>query len=248
MCESVQAATPFTETFSSGTAAWLKTGAWQLFATNQALLGRFQAQGVPLPESGSWVATNSSSGGAYVGNYSASGIGLIGFSFMAQDVLPSAALLRWQAATSSFFRSFAAQVTQTGVWYRFAFSLRSKDAGKWVGSSGVAFTQALLDVKGLEFQITRGGMAAQRYYLDDVFVDELPVGDQLETTNGIAIQWASLRPGVVYAVQKADHHPSNGWAAAGSFTNTGVVHLWQDVTFSNAARRFYRLGFNEQQP
>ena len=246
-CPCAWAASAHVETFSSGTAGWSQAGSLQLAATNQSLRGLFVAQGVPMPEIGSFVATNVSSGGAFTGDYDAAGIRLIGFSFMAQNVLPSAALLRWQGPTSSFFRSFASVVTTTGVWYRFAFSLASKDAGKWVGGSDIAFAESMLAVQGLEIQLTRAGMAAQRYYVDDVFVDALPWGSvgTASPTGGLPVVWSSLRPNVAYVVQTAEQ-PSNSWNYAGNFVATNTTQAWPDFTATNH-QRVYRLLFNEIQ-
>lgn len=238
------AAAVHVETFAAGAAGWTNAGTLQLAATNQTLRGLFAAQGVPIPETGSFMATNASSGGAFTGDYDAAGIRLVGFSFMAQNVLPSSALVRWQGPTSSFFRSFASYVAATGVWYRFAFSLANKDAGKWVGGSATAFDEGLQAVKSLEIQLTRAGMAAQRYYLDDVFVDGLPFGT-LRSTGGVEVLWSSLRTNVAYAVQSADQ-PSDPWNAAGNFTATGATQAWPDPSATNR-HRVYRLLFNENQ-
>ncbi len=245
-CPCAWAAAAHTETFASDVAGWTNAGSLQLGVTNQTLRGLFAAQGVPIPESGSFVATNLSSSGAFTGDYDAAGIRLIGFSFMAQNTLPSAALLRWQGPTSSFFRSFAATVATTGVWYHFAFTLANKDAGKWAGGSTAAFDESLRAVQGLEIQLTRAGMAAQRYYVDDVFVDALPWGSvgTASPTGGMPVVWSSLRTNVAYVVQAADQ-PSSSWHDAGTFVATTSTQSWLDFTATN--RRVYRLLFNENQ-
>ena len=242
-CPCAWAAAAHTETFASSVAGWTNAGSLQLGVTNQTLRGFFAAQGVPMPETGSYVATNTSSSGAFTGDYDAAGIRLIGFSFMAQDVLPSAALLRWQTSTSSFFRSFASHVATTGVWYRLAFSLTSKEAGNWVGGSSPAFNEGLQAVKGLEIQLTRAGMAAQRYYVDDVFVDSLPLG-MVDSTGGMQVRWSSLRTNVAYVVEAADD-PRAQWDAIDGFVATETTQLWPDLTATN--RRVYRLLFHEIQ-
>lgn len=240
------AASTHTATFSSGAEGWTNSGSLQIAAASQALRGHFSAQGFPIPETGSLVATNTSSGGAFTGDYPDAGISLIGFSFMAEDVLPSTALLRWHGPTSSFFRSFAADVTTTGVWYQFAFSLRSKNAGSWVGGSSSQFDDSLLDVGWLEIQLTRSGMAVQRYYVDDVFVDGLPTGWVLSTTGGMQVLWSSLRTNVAYTVESADE-PTTSWDEAGNFVAINETHIWSDVEATNNHRQVYRLRFNESQ-
>lgn len=234
------------ETFSSGAAGWSSSSGSLLVAGDgQTLRGQFSAQEFPFPESGSFLATDASSDGAFVGDYDAAGVRLLGFSFMAQDKVPSAAALRWSGPTSSFFRSFAAYVVQTGVWYRLAFSLAGKDAGKWVGGTAEAFDQALMDVRGLEIQLTRTGMAVQRYYIDDVFLDSLPVG-RPDVAAGVQVVWSSLRSNVAYVVESAET-ASGPWDSLDSFVATGQSHLWLDETATNVPRRAYRLMFNESQ-
>ena len=213
-----------------------------LAATNQSLRGHFAAQTVPIPETGSWMAGETASGGKFSGDYESAGIRLIGFSFMAQDVLPSAAAVRWHGASSGFFRSFASYVAATGVWYRFAFSLADKDAGKWVGGSPLAFEETLRMVERLEIQLTRAGMGAQRYYVDDVFVDGLPVG-ALGSTGGIHVLWSALRVNTPYLIQSADR-PSDTWNARSNFVATNATRFWPDPTATNGSR-VYRLVFGE---
>ena len=244
----VQSASIYTESFSSGAADWLSSGGLQVAAVDETLRGQFAAQTFPFPESGAFVATNASSGGAFVGDYPAADIQLVGFSFMAETVLPSAALVRWSGPTSSFFRSFASLVTQTCVWYHVAISLRDKDAGRWVGDTAQAFDEGLLDVQRLEIQLTRAGMTAQRYYLDNVFLDALPVGMDLSLSEvGCQVSWSRLRTNVAYVVQSAVD-PTANWVPADVFVATGRTHAWLDESATNALRRVYRLVFPQSQP
>ena len=241
-----RAAVLHAEDFADGANGWISSGRLTMSATQGTLQGTFAAQGFPMPESGSFVATNTSSGGAFVGDYPAAGLQLVGFSFMARDVLPSAALIRWTGPTSSFFRSFASAITQTGVWYRVAFSLRSKEAGSWIGGTAEAFGEGLTDVRSLEIQLTRTGMAAQRYELDDVFVDALPAGACTHATNGTQVLWSSLRPNTAYVVEAAAT-PDMTWEEAGAFTATNTLQVWPDPTANATTTRVYRLLFLEVQ-
>ncbi len=232
-----------TETFSGGRMGWTNVGSWVTAGTNNALRGQFGSQTFPVPETGSFVATNASSGGAFTGDYGAAGIQLIGFEFMAQDVLPSSALIRWHGASASYFRSFLSYVTETGVWYRLAVTLSDKDAGGWVGGTEEAFQAGLTNVQWVEISITRSGTAAQRYYMDEVFVDGLPEGTRIRFGEAT---WSPLRTNVAYAVEAAAD-PKGPWAEAGSFSATNRAQEWRDEGATNEERRVYRLNFRESQ-
>lgn len=231
-----------TETFSSGRMGWTNTGTWVTAGTNNALRGQFGSQSIPSPESGSWAATNTSSGGAFVGDYDAAGIRLVGFSFMAQDVLPSSALIRWHGPSGSFFRSFLPYVTATGAWCRVAFSLADKAAGGWVGGTEEAFQTGLTNVQWVEIQVTRAGTAAQRYFLDEVFLDGLPEGTRIRFGE---VSWTPLRTNVAYGVEVAED-PGGAWTEADSFSATNREQVWLDAEATNEERRVYRLKFDEK--
>lgn len=235
----------YTETFDSGAAGWSHAGSLAVTAEESGLRGQFAAQGFPFPESGSFWADAAASGGAFAGNYSAAGVQLIGFSFLAQEALPSAALVRLSGAETSFFRSFADAIAQTGVWYRIVFSLQSQAAGRWVGGTEPAFAEVLRDVQRLEIQITRAGMTAQRYRLEDVFLDALPAGTEVSADGTVA--WSRLRADQAYVVEAAAD-PTQAWEAVDGFICESPTHLWQDPAPAPAPRRFYRLQCPEYQP
>lgn len=235
----------YTETFATDAAGWSQAGNLAMTAEDSSLRGQFAAQGFPFPESGSFWADDAASGSAFVGEYPAAGIQLIGFSFMAQDVLPSAALVRLSGPESSFFRSFADAIAQTGVWYRIVLSVQSKEAGRWVGGTAAAFAETLRDVRSLEIQITRAGMTAQRYRLDDVFLDTLPAGTDVAGDGTVV--WSSLRADQAYVVEAAGD-PSRGWEAVDGFAATGPTRTWLDPAPIHAQRKIYRLLFPEYSP
>jgi hypothetical protein len=160
-------------------------------------------------------------------------------------VLPSAALVRWSGPESSFFRSFADAIAQTGVWYRIILSLQSKEAGRWMGGTAAAFAGTLRDVRSLEFQITRAGMTAQRYRLEDVFLDALPAGTDVSADGTVA--WSRLRTNQAYVIETAGG-PTQEWEAVDGFTATGSTRTWLDPAPTNAQRKIYRLQFPEYQP
>ena len=234
------------ESFAADSAGWTNSGALTVGATNGFLLGRFAAQTIPAPGTGAFVATNGSSGGAFVGDYPAAGIQLIGFAFMAQDVLPSSAILRWHGPTSSYFRSFAASILQTGVWYRLAFPMESRAAGRWQGGGEELFALDRADVKSVEIQVSRSGTTAQRYGVDDVFVDVLPTGSIGPAASDVHLFWTALQAGTVYAVETAAQ-PGGPWTETARLAATDRVQEWSDPDASAASNRLYRLRFAECQ-
>lgn len=236
-----QAASIKTESFTGGRMGWTNTGTWVTAGTNNALRGQFGPQGIPIPENGGWVATNTSSGAAFVGDYTAAGIQLIGFSFKAENVLPSSALIRWYGPTSSYFRSFTSHVLATGVWYRLAFALTDKETSGWVGGGSEGFALGLTNVQWIEIQVSRSATNVQRYLVDDVFVDGLPEGVSLALGQ---VVWSTLRTNVGYTVEAAED-PKGTWAEAGSFSATNRTQSWVDPEATNEGRRVYRLYFNE---
>ncbi len=233
-----------TEAFAGGAGGWTASGSLQVAAVDEGLRGSFAAQGFPVPESGSFVANPTASGGAFAGDYAAAGIQLVGFSFMARDVLPSAALVRWTGPSASFFRSFAGHVTRTGVWYRLAFPLKEEYAGRWIGGGAEAFAAGLADVRSLEIQLTRTGVASQRYEVDDVFVDRLPTGACAVGTNGAQVLCSALRTNTAYVVEAAGA-PDRAWEEAGAFVASQPVQAWMDGGATGRATRVYRLRFDE---
>ncbi len=242
---SAPAATLHTESFDTGEAGWTGTNRLVVESTDGVLLGRFPDQSVPMPESGSFLATATASAGAFVGDYTGGGIQLIGFSFLAEDVPPSSALLRWSSSTSSFFRSFASYVAETGVWHRIAISLHSRDAGQWVGGTTPAFEDSLRDVQRVEIQLARAGMAAQRYRIDDVFIDVLPAGAGI--TGDGTLMWSRLRTNVAYVVQAAVD-PTQAWEDVDAFVATDRMQAWVDPASTNERQKVYRLMTPELQP
>jgi hypothetical protein len=229
----------YRETFSEGMAGWTNSGQLSVAYSNGALVGRFAAQAIPAPDTGALRATNTSSGGAFVGNYRDAGIWLIGLSFMAADIIPSSCALRLVGVTNSFFRSFKSYIVQTGVWYRFAFPVTSVAEGGWVGGSEALFQSVITNVLGVQIELLRNGTEAQRYFVDDVFLDRVPEGF-IEATSHVPITWSYLQSNRLYYVQTCAHL-TDEWETADSWVATNRTHTWTDAAATNFMQRFYRL-------
>jgi hypothetical protein len=216
----VFAASLTNETFVAGAASWRSGGSLAVSAAGDGTLrGQFAAQGMPTPESGSFVATNTSSGGAFAGDYGAVRAGLLGFSFKAQQVLPSDFVVRLHGPGGSMFHTLTNHLQATGVWYRFTLSLQGRALGGWVGGDEDAFAQILNDVRWVQVYVQRSGTAAQEYFLDDVFLAASPRATAIEVQNGpvLSMTWDDLRTGIVYGVERATP-TSSSWTASAVFT------------------------------
>lgn len=237
--QSTLSAQIYCETFSSSTAGWTNSGQLAMAYSNGALMGRFAAQFIPVPDTGALRATNTSSGGAFVGDYAGADIWLIGFSFMAADIVPSSCAIRLFGATNSFFRSFKSFVVQTGVWYRFAFPVTSAADGGWIGGSEEAFRSMITNVFGVQIELLRNNTNFQRYFVDDVFLDRVPEGFA-GLGLPVPISWTYLQSNRLYYVQ-ACAELTNEWQIVDSWVATNRTHTWWDPDSTNLAQRFYRL-------
>jgi hypothetical protein len=127
-----------------------------------SMRGAFDPQSLPLPEVDAFRITQSE----FMGNYwlTVPGFTAWAFDFYADDVLPSDLTIRFSNGINTFFRSATAQVTATGVWAPVSIPLTY--AG-WVGGSATAFSNALSNVVWIDIQISRSGIGAQEYYVDN---------------------------------------------------------------------------------
>ena len=129
--------------------------------------------------------------------------------------------------------------------HRIAISLHSRDAGQWVGGASTTFEDALRDVKRVEIQLARAGMAAQRYQIDDVFIDVLPAGAGIAADG--TLMWSRLRTNVAYVVQAA-LNPTQEWEDVNTFVATARIQTWVDPAPTNDRQKVYRLIIPELQP
>lgn len=250
---SARAAQAYSESFGTSSAGWTNSGQWGAFgATNGYLRGRFDAiGGPPSPQTGRFIATNAASGGAFVGDYGAAGVEQIGFSILAADALPSDLLLRWYGGDgfAYFHGGLAAFITATGVWHTFVFSLRDKAEGGWVGSSATNFAAARQAVTWLEIAITRNGVTAQHYAVDNVFIDAAPSVAPLNT--GVAppqLVLAPLQTGATYRIQATESLAGGTWTNLDLIVATNRWMEWPVTDPTGSVTRFFRVSQRELTP
>lgn len=165
------AALEYVETFGGTSASeWGGRGSASVQTNGGMLEACFEQQTmVPMPETGAMVATNTASGGAFSGNYTAAGLDEIGFRFLAADVKPSGAILRIFGRERAYVKALDLSELTTGEWKPYRVSLEGLAEGGWNGGGATEaeFQEDLRDVQWLEVQVTRRGAEAQRYCLDD---------------------------------------------------------------------------------
>lgn len=230
------AASLYTETFESSLAGWSDRDALKMTVTHaagaghpgDAMQGAFSSQGIPVPEQDAFVATGALASAAFVGNYSAVTGLLIGFDFQAVEVLPAQLVLRLRSGTHRIERFLTSTLVATGLWHRLRIPLTSAPDGGWSGNTEV-FSAILTNVTRWEIEITRNTGAAQRYRVDNVFLDSLPVADALTPE---FIRWADLRTQEFYRCEAA---------------SDGAVPVWTEVESFLATSRTHQIGFSATQ-
>ncbi len=177
----------YTSTFSSGDDGWVDRDSNEMIVswansfgnTAGSLLGFFDSQDVPVPETDAFRANGSTAGGSFVGDYTAANAGELVFNFYALDVKPSDLVLRLNGNGYTFFRSVGSQVVSVGSWYTVTVPL-VWDVN-WIGSGSSDFSTALAGVNWIDVQVTRNGSDSQSYYLDNI---ELKEGSNNENGGG----------------------------------------------------------------
>lgn len=229
------AAALVTEAFTAGLGGWtnhLDPTPW--VAATQAVRASFGAS--VLPQHASLEAGAGASGGAFAGDYRAAGVEAIGFSFLAEDALPSVLKLELTAGTNVFFQDLRPRMLAVGAWNRFLVSLADRDTDGWAGGPAGELATSLTNVLRVAIRVTTSGAGARSFRLDDVFLDRLPF---LRLTNDAAVVADALRTGFVYRVASADAL-GGGWTDVESFMATNRA---ETRTITNLpAARFLRLG------
>lgn len=201
---SASAASLGTESFSTGLNGWTNNiDATKWGASNQALRVAFGPN--ILPQNASLEGGPGASSGTFCGDYVAVGVEAVGFSFLAENVLPSVLKLEITGGTNIFFQDLRPRMTAVGVWNNFLISLADRDASRWAGASATEFANALTNISRVAIRITTSGSSAQAYRLDGIFLDRLPSATTLivSSANTTLVTFANLRTSFAYRVQSA---------------------------------------------
>lgn len=183
-----------TETFGGDSAGWVDRDPVKMTVSYDSsfgnlggsLRGNFATQALAFVQTDAFRATNSSSSGAFVGNYyNATNYTGFTFDFFAGNVLPSDLIVRFYGAGQLFSFGVNQQVLGLSSWYNVHVPL-AYNAG-WLGSGSVAFSNALADVQWVDVQVTRSGTSAQSYWMDNFTLTDGPVNPLLVPEPGTGL-------------------------------------------------------------
>ena len=241
---SASAAAKWTESFTGGANGWtgvVNGAASVTFAADQARMA-FAAAGFPNPDTVTLVATNSSSGGAFIGNYRLAGAQLIGLDLLATQVVPSQVTITLAGAADSVSRSLGHLLPATGVWRHVELSLEGAEAGGWNESSPGCFEDVLADVRQVRLYVLRNGTLAQACLVDNFHLSDMPHAAACATEAGdvLRVTWSALHANQVYSVQAAAQ-AGGSWQEISTLVATSSVHTWSAPYPANASACIYRL-------
>lgn len=210
---SAGAATSHVESFTGSLNGWTNSGSPAWRATNDCAQVTFAAS--PAPQTSTLLATGAWASAAFTGNYAEAGLRLLGFRFRAVQVLPSVLTVRWTSGSTGYFRNVQTELTTTGTWHQFYFSLHDKAAGNWDGDPADLFTQVLSGVDTLSITVTKPStFAASEFQVDDVTLDHLHQASALLPASSTSawMRWEFLQTNVAYELESA-MGPDAGWSS-----------------------------------
>ncbi len=236
-----------TEPFNANLNGWSNNapGATHNWAWNAGTArGIFGAD--PVPTSTLILrATTNASGGAFVGNYLAADVTLLGFDFRAENLNPSfikVELYRGTNQIEAWFTDFA----PTGVWNRFAVSLAGRSVGGWLteNDSDAEFDHVLAAVSEVRLYLQRGGVVPFNVTnrIDNVFISRLHQSGGIDAAgDDAALVWGELRTGRVYRIEATTNLLGGGWSTVTTFTATNPVLTLAVSALTNHPIRLFRL-------
>lgn len=226
-----QGASLYTESFD-GSSGWQSTPGATVNETDGALRVSFPNI-IPLPPASVMLlASNSASGGAFTGDFTAAGVQLIGFRFKADDAIPNSLLIELRSGSGAYSSpQLSGQVAQTGGWFHVWTALGEPG---WIGDASV-----VTGVTATTIFIRQAGSTAERYYVDDFFTDSFPVGSGIdsEATDTYSVAWTHLRPEWTYQVQSCADLTQGVWsnvstlAATSSFQRIAITNSVHSASF-----------------
>jgi hypothetical protein len=197
---------PALESFTTALNGWTNppsTTAWRW--TNGAAQVVFAAS--PAPATATLTAGAVPASDAFLGDYAADGITLIGFSFRALNALPSTLTLRLLAGTNGIFQNLQATIPATGVWVRILLPLDTRIGGGWSGvADDEAFAAVLAAVDDCSILVTKPAtFSPVRYEIDDLFIEFHPELQATSPGAGDPLVWRAthLLSNAVYGLETA---------------------------------------------
>lgn len=168
------AAIVYTEDFEANNGGWVDRDAGEMTVSypgagnpGSALQGTFGLQGVFSPETDAFRAAGAGNTANFMGDYTGIPITSWVFDFYAEDILPNDLIVRFSDGVSTWFRSVLGQVGGFGGnnWYNISVDLTNP--GSWSGGGANSFNTTLGNVTFIDIQISRSGLGAQDYFVDN---------------------------------------------------------------------------------
>jgi len=235
------------ESFGSGANGWIDsttfgTGNWSF--TGGVARVNFINTGIAFPDGAKLSGTASASSGAFTGNYDQAGINLVGFSFLAPQIVPPTntfVVLEWGGSTSIFQKGFS--VTATGVWHHFSVSLSDEAKGQWTTIQGSKdnFVAARQSVSFILISVSRNGILEHEYVIDNIFLAGQPSFGALAWSTGSTFHARAddLLSNRTYDVESAPE-VTGTWTMSQSFISTNTMQ-WINITNIQPQQLFWRM-------
>lgn len=250
----------YTETFPLDSSGWtayvlLGSGEWNWVGGNLQLDYYFIAPpDIPPPDEAILLADSLASGGKFTGNWTAAGIGAVGFDFTSDTKPPSGIQVTLTNGVNSFYVGVAAP--PVGVTESFLIPVDSLAAGGWTGvpdNSEAGFAALKTNVASVLIQILRNGMTSTTYHVDNFFTSQTFQWDGGNSTHG-GSQWLATTnwfpdgiPGANSRVIFGSTGTASTVAINSSLATGGVTQVGQ-MLVSGASRTFLPApGLNQLQ-
>lgn len=229
------------ESFSGGTGGWVGSGGfggtWAWTFTGGVARVQFINPGIQFPDYAELVNT-----GAFAGDYDLAGINLVGFSFIAHNLIPGGTnvILEWGGSTSVYQMGFT--VSSTGLWYHFSASLSDAAQGRWTLRQGsmTDFPAARQSVSHVTIRVNRNGIPEHSFSIDDIFLANQPAVGLLGPTSGTSTYFRadSLLVNHAYEVESSPA-VTGTWTVIQSFIATNAMQ-WVAIT-NSGPQQFWRM-------
>jgi hypothetical protein len=229
-----------TESFASGFASWQPGGAAWVW-TNSYPTVTFASAGT-----GTFSAVATSSGGAFVGDYTAAEVELVGFELYVGSVLPNGVAIQLFNDSQSILGHLTDRVTRTQSWHYLALPVTPGSGAFWTGHNGGSLATVLTNVTELRIILESPGVEPHSHQISNVFLGQLPWASNLTATGGVAqVEWQELRPNWTYQLQATTNLLNSAdWLPIATQQVFGTSHSFTDDNVSDNPLRIYRLNMD----
>lgn len=234
----------YTETFSTDLSGWITETepSWQWTDSHVAISFPEPFFG-PLA-SGTFAALTDASGGAFVGDYRAADIALIGFDFRPDNALPNDAFIELRSEGGSVFAIFTNQISQVGAWRRIVVPVYASADSHWSSIGPTTLEDVITNVTAFTINIQQSSaFIEQTFRVDNIFLARLHTGGPLafSAPHELHLQWDDLLSNRAYRVEMTSDLLSGQWTPVGTFTASLHTASFTDTNAPAHPLRSYRL-------